>query len=109
MNEGAGVWLFASMAISRAAMRLSVVWENSMATCEMKACISERKRVFSVMLRRFGCVTADFACLVSLIGGSARLARLRFWHVCRRSLSFFEILFRIDRNLMRSDGAVGRR
>ena len=42
MNESAGVWLFVSMAISRAAMRFSVVWENPMATCEMKVGISKK-------------------------------------------------------------------
>lgn len=69
VNESAGVWLFASMAISRAAMRFSVVWENPMATCEMKVGISKKKAVFRQVaafvvcdcLRRLWCVTADFA------------------------------------------------
>lgn len=60
VHESAGVWLFASMAISRAAMRFSVVWENPMATCEMKVGVSKKRRFF-VKLRRLWCVTADFA------------------------------------------------
>lgn len=61
MNESAGVWLFASMAISRVAMRFSVVWENPMATCEMKAGISKKRRFF-VKLRRLWCATACCVC-----------------------------------------------
>ena len=62
MNEGAGVWLFASMAISRAAMRFSVVWENPMATCEMKVGMPDRNNTNQPRSNSFRCFCTAETC-----------------------------------------------